>query len=233
MPDDGSKLKQICGTPPFMSPEMLHRTGYDSSTDVWSFGVTAYVLMLGHFPYQSADKSAVGVRKSITDGNQLPSFQPARPLNRFVVGSAATTFLKRLLFRETLGRYTPQKALEDDWLSVAVALGSEGAESLPSMLTSVRLAKRAGLFGTNKVARQSDKEAANTVQPSGGPKSRLNKVLADKQRKYHGTKFETISEDEDTKSTTTGSTVTFSTVYSDLAAPCARQTSLSGSDNSA
>lgn len=210
MPEDGSKLKQICGTPPFMSPEMLLRTGYDSCTDVWSFGVMAYTLMLGHFPYSSADKSGMSVRQSIADGGKLPSFQPSQPLNRSLVGSGVKTFLQRLLFREAFGRYTPQKALEDDWLSVSVALGSEGAESLPSMLPSLKLAKRAGLGSLErkaaKLAGLTEADVAKAGQQAAGAKSRLNKLLVTKQRKHHGAQPD---EDDGCGSTTTGSSETY------------------------
>lgn len=216
MPEDG-KLTQICGTPAFMSPEMLREIGYDSSTDVWSFGVTAYVLLFGHFPYQPTVKTAKALREVIAEGTILPSFQPSRPLSRFQVGSAATTFVQRLLFRETFGRYTPQKALEDDWLSVSVALGSEGADGLPSMFPALGLAKRHGLFGV-KTTRQPGKEVAKTTQ-NAGSKSRLGKVLVDKQQKHHGStvrlgdmKFcvasSASSDWDDSRSTTTGTTET-------------------------
>jgi serine/threonine protein kinase len=217
MPEDGSKLTEICGTPAFMSPEMLREIGYDSSTDVWSFGVTAYVLMFGHFPYQPTVKTAKALREVIAEGTTMPSFQPSPPLSRFQVGSAATTFVQRLLFRETFGRYTPQKALEDDWLSVSVALGSEGAEGLPSMFPALGQAKRHGLFGV-RPTRQPGKEVVKTKQ-NAGSKSRLGKVLVDKQHKHHGSMVQLgdmkfclpspASEWDDARSTTTGTTETF------------------------
>merc|ERR1719158_1096216 len=49
-------MRDIYGTAPFMSPEMLSCNGYDISTDMWSFAVIAYVMMLGSFPYQALDK---------------------------------------------------------------------------------------------------------------------------------------------------------------------------------
>jgi serine/threonine protein kinase len=227
LPEDGSKLTKICGTPPFMSPEMLNKThGYDSSTDMWSFGVTAYVLMFGHFPYQPRGRSVKALRETISEGNTLPSFLPTRPLSRFLVGNGAKTFVQRLLFREVFGRYTPQKALEDDWLSVAVALGSEGAESLPSMLPTLRLAKRAGLFGV-RPARQSEGKS-DKVKSNAGPRTRLNKLLVEKQNKHHGAHLKLLTvvfppspdacSEDDSRSTTTGhsgsgSTDTFDTDF--------------------
>jgi len=41
----------IAGSSPFMSPEMVQWKAYDSKTDIWSLGATAYLMLYGSFPY--------------------------------------------------------------------------------------------------------------------------------------------------------------------------------------
>jgi len=53
LPADG-RLTQICGTAPYMAPEMLFEGSYHTEVDLWACGVTAYLMLLGEFPYEFA-----------------------------------------------------------------------------------------------------------------------------------------------------------------------------------
>lgn len=44
-------LKTVCGTPTFMAPEMLHRTGYGTKVDIWSAGMITYTQFCGCPPF--------------------------------------------------------------------------------------------------------------------------------------------------------------------------------------
>jgi serine/threonine protein kinase len=50
MPRSG-QLQGLAGTIPFTSPEMLRGSRYGKATDMWSYGVTAYKLSFGVFPF--------------------------------------------------------------------------------------------------------------------------------------------------------------------------------------
>ena len=45
----------ICGTPNYMSPEMLNKEGYDHRIDTWSLGVIVYYLAYGKGPFTGTD----------------------------------------------------------------------------------------------------------------------------------------------------------------------------------
>jgi len=45
----------VCGTPEYMSPEILQETGHDFAADWWSLGIVIYELATGDPPFSSKD----------------------------------------------------------------------------------------------------------------------------------------------------------------------------------
>jgi serine/threonine protein kinase len=45
----------LCGTPEYMSPEILNEAGHEFSSDWWSLGIVLYELATGRPPFQSND----------------------------------------------------------------------------------------------------------------------------------------------------------------------------------
>jgi len=46
----------ICGTPEYISPEVLKGGGYDKSVDYWGLGVLLYVMLCGCMPFNHQDR---------------------------------------------------------------------------------------------------------------------------------------------------------------------------------
>jgi serine/threonine protein kinase len=94
---EGGKVAKVCGTPQYMSPEMLLQREADLKADVWSFGVIAYVFLCGNFPYVGKSNASKSVHKAIAEGS--PPFCDMPWLT-----TAAAAFLYALLDRDPCTR---------------------------------------------------------------------------------------------------------------------------------
>ncbi|KAG6663205.1 hypothetical protein CIPAW_02G010700 [Carya illinoinensis] len=78
-----SQPKSTVGTPAYIAPEVLLRQEYDGKiADVWSCGVTLYVMLVGAYPFEDPDEPKdfrktiqriLSVQYSIPDGIQISS----------------------------------------------------------------------------------------------------------------------------------------------------------------
>lgn len=59
--------KTVCGTPLYMSPQMITKTSYTSKTDIWSLGIVFFELMTGKTPFYSSNKTQF--EDKIQEGN--------------------------------------------------------------------------------------------------------------------------------------------------------------------
>lgn len=58
--EEGTKRRTICGTPNYMSPEVLNsQVGHSYETDIWSVGVILYVLIVGRAPFQAPSSKLI------------------------------------------------------------------------------------------------------------------------------------------------------------------------------
>lgn len=55
---EGEPLFLLCGTPDYISPEMLRETGYGKEVDIWAVGVMVYDLLKGQAPFKRVTLAA-------------------------------------------------------------------------------------------------------------------------------------------------------------------------------
>jgi serine/threonine-protein kinase len=44
-------MSEVVGTIMYMAPEVISDKKYDQSSDMWSVGIVAYILLTGKFPF--------------------------------------------------------------------------------------------------------------------------------------------------------------------------------------
>ncbi|VVC32226.1 Protein kinase, ATP binding site,Protein kinase domain,Serine/threonine-protein kinase, active site,POLO [Cinara cedri] len=69
---DGQRKKTLCGTPNYIAPEILSKTGHSFEVDVWSIGCIMYTLLVGKPPFETNSLKETYARITRCDYN-LPT----------------------------------------------------------------------------------------------------------------------------------------------------------------
>ncbi|KAL1372138.1 hypothetical protein HN51_002290 [Arachis hypogaea] len=103
-------LHTTCGTPAYVSPEVLARKGYDGAkADIWSCGVILFVLLAGCLPFQ--DDNLVAMYKKIYRGDfRCPPW----------FSGDARRLITKLLDPNPNSRITISKIMESPWFKKPV-----------------------------------------------------------------------------------------------------------------
>jgi len=77
---DQSKTKSFCGTPAYLSPEMLNNKGATKASDLYGIGAVLYEMLTGDPPYYNDDIPTM--YKKIKEGNlTFPSYVSSKARN--------------------------------------------------------------------------------------------------------------------------------------------------------
>mmetsp|Transcript_88821 Transcript_88821/g.251810 ORF Transcript_88821/g.251810 Transcript_88821/m.251810 type:complete len:196 (+) Transcript_88821:3-590(+) len=60
------KTYTVCGTPDYIAPETLRRTGYGRGVDWWALGVLLFIMMSGRAPFDA--KTSAEVYRNVVKG---------------------------------------------------------------------------------------------------------------------------------------------------------------------
>ncbi|KAG9296281.1 hypothetical protein G9A89_014873 [Geosiphon pyriformis] len=113
--DDNEIMTTYCGSPGYVAPEILNRTGYGKSVDLWSIGVITYSLLCGYPPQKNDDRYS-----SAEERNGLNvEFHDKFWRN---VSNDAKEFILLLLNMDPKKRPTAEEALKHKWFTGGAAM---------------------------------------------------------------------------------------------------------------
>lgn len=102
-------LTRRCGTPFFVAPEVLMRSPYDQSSDMWSVGVIVFLLLGGDLPFMGKKQTEL-FRSIILGKFDFPEKSWSH------VSAEAKDLVKKLLVTDPSQRLTSRDALASAWM---------------------------------------------------------------------------------------------------------------------
>nr|CAH7721589.1 unnamed protein product [Callosobruchus chinensis] len=114
----GVTVREILGTADYVAPEVLSYEPIGLSTDVWSIGVLAYVLLSGFSPFGADDKQQTFLNISRCS----LSFEPEHFDD---VSAAAVDFIKAALVVNPRNRPSIHEMLDHPWISLKTNLPAQ------------------------------------------------------------------------------------------------------------
>jgi serine/threonine protein kinase len=108
-----AEVRELFGTPDFVSPEVLHYEPITVSVDCWSIGVCTYVLLTGISPFGGESK-----QETYLNISQRALTFPRTYFSK--VSNLAIDFIEKLLVLNPSERLTVELCLQHAWLDSAM-----------------------------------------------------------------------------------------------------------------
>lgn len=102
------KMNVFCGTLNYCAPEVIQREYSGCQCDMWSFGVTVFVLLLGYYPFNGSSTQATCRKIVAADFAQTPAYDK--------LSLHAGDFIRKLLVVRPEERLTAEKALQHPFI---------------------------------------------------------------------------------------------------------------------
>lgn len=106
MPSNRERSNSFVGTPQYLSPEIIARTGHTYSTDLWQLGLLVYEMIVGYPPFFHEDTQVV--LKLITEARV---FFPSN----VKISQEGFDFIRCLLQKDPEKRISIQEAKNHAW----------------------------------------------------------------------------------------------------------------------
>ena len=104
-----NSLTSQCGTPFFVAPEVINRMPYDQKVDMWSIGVTTYLLLCGDTPFNGKNRQQLFRRISCDE----PPYADDKWGH---ISDEGIDFVQKLLMKDPVKRLSSAQALSHRWL---------------------------------------------------------------------------------------------------------------------
>lgn len=109
---DPKSLTKQCGTPFFVSPEILMRKPYDQQSDMWSVGCIVFLLLSGNLPFMGRSQKEL-FRKIVAGKYEFQADDWDD------ISEEAKDLVKKLLVLDPDHRVTAMDALRHPWLKTS------------------------------------------------------------------------------------------------------------------
>lgn len=103
---EGERKKTLCGTPNYIAPEILTKSGHSFEVDMWSLGCIMYTLLIGTPPFETSTLK--------NTYNKIKKNEYILPVN---LERSASNLIKRLLHPDPSCRPSADEILSDDFLT--------------------------------------------------------------------------------------------------------------------
>jgi serine/threonine protein kinase len=104
---------RVCGTRTYMSPDIIRKQSHTEATDVWSLGVTLYVMLMGNVPFEASKRPELYHKIKNSKGSMLP--WPVITLD-------ARDLISRCLHVDVDNRPTMDDIMQHQWIAGAPSL---------------------------------------------------------------------------------------------------------------
>lgn len=100
-----SRRKTLCGTPDYLSPEMIKGKEHDHNVDIWALGILLYEFIVGGPPFE-ADDIKETYRRIVHSQPNYPDY----------VSSSARDLISKMLRKNPAKRITLSEAKTHPWI---------------------------------------------------------------------------------------------------------------------
>ncbi|KAJ3130597.1 hypothetical protein HK100_007892 [Physocladia obscura] len=122
-----NNLRTLCGTPGYMAPEVILKTGHGKSVDLWSIGVMTYFLLCGYTPFDG--QGSTEDMDKILRGAY--AFEPREYWTD--ISAKAQDFIRKTILVDPRQRITAADALNHPWiLEYAPGVVADGPNRVPT-----------------------------------------------------------------------------------------------------
>jgi serine/threonine protein kinase len=105
---DGRPRRTVCGTPAYLSPEMVAGSPHGTPVDIWALGTLAYELLTGGLPFEG--------RTNEETYERISSGELEFPGRSVFLSQGAEAFVRACLAREPESRPTAEGVLAHPWI---------------------------------------------------------------------------------------------------------------------
>jgi serine/threonine protein kinase len=100
-------LKDQCGTPVYMAPEIIKGNGYQGfPVDIWSAGIALYIMLSGSLPFNKDKEHSLEYNILNNDIKEISD-----------ISEEGNNLLKKILEKDPNKRYTANQILEHPWMN--------------------------------------------------------------------------------------------------------------------